>query len=289
VAQPRISAKRHTLRVEIPDLPIVVEVDPVRLIQVLSNLLTNAAKYTPAGGLIALGSRLDSDGLIFFVRDNGIGLAPAMLPKIFEMFTQVESVGTAADGGLGIGLALAKGLIQLHGGRMAASSPGLGEGSEFTVTLPRSLVVQIQSAAQRADRSGKPCLPKRILLADDNKDAAEMLEMVLRSSGHEVYLAHTGRDALAEAERLKPDVAVLDIGMPDMNGYDVARHIRLEPWGARMILIALTGWGQEEDKRRAQAAGFDHHCTKPIDPDDLERFFSRGDASSDPGGRSTTP
>jgi two-component system, chemotaxis family, CheB/CheR fusion protein len=272
--QPQIVAKRHTLRVEIPEVPIVLEADPVRLTQVLSNLLANAAKYTPVGGLITIGGRLEPEDLFLFVRDNGIGLAPAMIPRVFDMFTQVEATGTASDGGLGIGLSLAKGLVQLHGGRISAVSAGLGHGSEFIVSLPRSSVIRIHSSLEHVVGHAATSTSRRVLIADDNRDAAEVLDMVLRSSGHEVHLAHTGQEALEEAERLKPDVAVLDIGMPDLNGYEVAQRIRLEPWGARVILIALTGWGQEEDKRRAEAAGFDHHCTKPVDPDDLERFFS---------------
>lgn len=271
--QSQILSKRHTLRVEVPEMPIVLEADPVRLTQVLSNLLGNAVKYTPVGGRITLGARLESEDLLLFVRDNGIGLAPAMIPRVFEMFTQVETTGSTPEGGLGIGLALAKGLIQLHGGRVSAASAGLGHGCEFIVSLPHASIVQIQSSGPADGHTNVP-LSRRVLIADDNRDAVEMLEMVLKSSGHEVHLAHTGKEAFEEAERFKPDVAVLDIGMPDLNGYEVAKRIRLESWGARIILIALTGWGQEDDKQRAEAAGFDHHCTKPIDPDDLQLFFS---------------
>ena len=272
-AQPAMSAKRHTLRVEIPENPILVNADPVRLTQVLSNLLTNAAKYTPVGGVITIGCRLDAQDLTMFVRDNGIGLAPEVIPQIFEMFAQIESEAASSEGGLGIGLALTKGLVQLHGGRITAKSAGLGKGSEFLICLPRSLIAEAPQSSEKFDGDTSPRGARRVLIADDNRDGAESLSMVLELAGHEVHLASSGTQALDVANKIKPDVAVLDIGMPDLNGYEVAQRIRLEPWGEHMTLIALTGWGQETDRRRAQAAGFDHHCTKPVDPDALMRCF----------------
>jgi CheY-like chemotaxis protein/two-component sensor histidine kinase len=273
-AQPAMDAKRHTLRVEIPETVIMLQADPVRLTQVLSNLLSNAAKYTPAGGLISLGARLEAQDLVLYVRDNGIGLAPAVIPHIFDMFTQVGAESEAPEGGLGIGLALVKGLVHLHGGRISAHSAGLGEGSEFLVSLPRLLINDSPRPSGNGLHVHSNRNPgRRVLIADDNQDGAESLSMLLSLSGHEILLAHTGADALNVAKERRPDVAVLDIGMPDLSGYEVARRIRSQPWGQQIILIALTGWGQENDKRRAQAAGFDHHCTKPVDPDDLEQLF----------------
>ena len=273
--QPALDARQHTLRVEWPPARTVLEVDPLRLTQVLSNLLMNAVKYTPSGGLIGLGYRLESQAIVFFVRDNGVGLAPDMLTRVFTMFTRVESDSGRAEGGLGIGLALAKGLVELHGGQIAVHSPGLGKGSEFVVSLPRSSIAQNPEAAAGARGNGHDVPAKHVLIADDNRDGAETLKLYLEMQGHKAHLAYTGTETLAVAATVKPDVAVIDIGMPDMSGYEVAERIRHEAWGEQVTLIALTGWGQENDKRRALAAGFDHHCTKPIDPAELERFFRR--------------
>ena len=274
-AQPAIDAKRHTLRIDCPPGDLTLEVDPVRLTQVLSNLLTNAAKYTRPGGVITLGCRLDSHGITLFVRDTGLGLAPEMLGKVFDMFTRVDSDAARSEGGLGIGLALAKGLIELHGGRIEARSAGLGKGSEFLISLPRSLFVENrkESASPRLNGSSTP--PRRILIADDNRDGAETLKIYMQMQGHEAHLAYTGAEALAVAAAVQPEIGVIDIGLPDMTGYEIAERIRHEAWGDKVTLIALTGWGQDADKRRAIAAGFDHHCTKPIDPGDLERLFTR--------------
>ena len=273
-AQPVIDAKRHTLRIDCPSDNVTLEVDPVRLTQVVSNLLTNAAKYTRPGGLITLGCRLESHGIVLFVRDSGLGIAPEMLGRVFDMFTRVDSDAARSEGGLGIGLALAKGLIELHGGRIEARSAGLGQGSEFVISLPRSLFVEgrKQSASREHDGSSAP--PRRILIADDNRDGAETLKIYMQMQGHEAHLAYTGAEALAVAASVRPEIGVIDIGLPDMTGYEIAERIRHEAWGDKVTLIALTGWGQDADKRRAIAAGFDHHCTKPIDPGDLERLFT---------------
>lgn len=274
-AQPAIDANGHTLRVERPASPLILEVDPVRISQVISNLLTNAAKYTPVGGLITLGFRLEGFALMIFVRDNGLGLAPEMTTQIFDMFTRVDSGTNRSEGGLGIGLALVRGLVELHGGRVEARSAGLGQGSEFVVSLPASLMIgNTEQFPKRLPVDSSHPISRRVLIADDNRDGAETLEMLLKMSGHEVHVAHTGTEAFESASRYRPEFLVLDIGMPDLSGYGVANRIRSEDWGARMTLIALTGWGQEEDKRRAQAAGFDHHLTKPVDPGKLEYLLS---------------
>jgi CheY-like chemotaxis protein len=272
--QPAIAAKQHSLRVERPEASILLEVDPVRITQVITNLLTNASKYTPPGGLIHLGSRLEDQHLIFFVRDNGVGLAAESLGSVFDMFTRIESEIGQSEGGLGIGLALARGLMELHGGYLRVYSAGLGQGSEFTIGIPRLLIVDapISTSAAAADTPSQ-IAPRRVLVADDNRDSADTMSMFLKLSGHDVHVVYTGAEALDVARRVRPDIGVFDIGMADMSGYDVAERIRHEAWGGQMTLIAVTGWGQDSDKRRALAAGFDHHLTKPVDPDKLERLF----------------
>ena len=273
-AQSTIDAKQHTLRV-LSELPHrMLDVDAVRMTQVLSNLLVNAAKYTPSGGLITVECRLESHGIEFSVRDNGAGIAGDQLGKVFELFTRVDSGNGPAEGGLGVGLALAKGLVDLHGGRIEARSAGIGQGSDFIVSLPRGVVMNEQMDAATRGASIKTGQFRRILIADDNRDGAESMQLYLQLQGHEVHVAFTGSDALNVAEQIKPEVGVIDIGLPDMSGYDVAQRIRQESWGRGVLLIALTGWGQDSDKLRARAAGFDRHCTKPMDPSDLERLFS---------------
>jgi PAS domain S-box-containing protein len=264
-ARPLIDERRHRLSVEVNDDLRVVG-DPLRLAQVLSNLLTNAAKYTHPQGSISVVARVEHDELIITVEDNGIGIVAEELPKVFGMFAQVRSAQEHAAGGLGIGLALAKGIVDLHGGRIEAESAGTGCGSRFTVRLPGAFRAPAAVAAPRALLNGPAAFNKRILLADDNRDAAESLAMMLRLEGHEVQLAHDGRAAIQAFEASRPDVALLDIGMPRANGYEVARLIRAVPGGKDVLLIAITGWAQDADKARSRAAGFDHHLTKPIEP-----------------------
>ena len=269
-----VDAKHHTLRVERPATPIKLEVDPVRITQVITNLLTNAIKYTPSGGLIHLGTRLESKSLVIYVRDNGIGLDADALTKVFDMFSRVDSNEGRAEGGLGIGLALSKGLVELHGGHLEARSAGPGQGSEFMIFLPRSLVVEVPVSASDPSRdAATQAAPRRILVADDNEDSVETMKLSLQLAGHDVHVAHTGAEAWAIAKRVRPDVGILDIGMPDLSGHDVAERIRHEAWGKGVTLIAVTGWGQDTDKRRALAAGFDHHLTKPIDFKLLKRLI----------------
>jgi CheY-like chemotaxis protein len=209
------------------------------------------------------------------VSDNGIGFAPGTAANLFEMFSQASAAVARSEGGLGIGLALVKGLITLHGGRIDAHSPGLGQGSEFAIHLPRALVsaaaVQPARAAPAAAQANAQAW--RIVVADDNRDAADSLAMLLETHGYQVTVGYDGAQALQITEAAAPHAAILDIGMPDMTGYEVATRIRAAAWGRHVCLIAMTGWGQDDDKARASAAGFDHHLTKPVDPDDVERLL----------------
>jgi len=211
------------------------------------------------------------------VKDNGIGISPSALAHIFEMFSQGQDASGRAEGGLGIGLALVKGIVDLHGGTIEAFSDGPGFGSEFVVTLPcHASGTTRPTEPLAAPEPRNTVVTHRILIADDNVDAADTLAMLLRLAGHEVCTAHSGQAALTLAHSFQPEVALLDIGMPDVDGYEVAKRIRETAWGQRVRLVALTGWGQEDDKRRALAAGFDHHLTKPVDPRDLDELLSRG-------------
>ena len=270
--RPAIDAKKHLLQVNSPLVQTWLEVDPVRITQVLSNLLSNAARYTPPGGAIYLEARRDPEYLVISVRDTGGGLAAHQIGKVFDMFTRIDANVARAEGGLGIGLALAKGLVELHGGKIRVNSAGKGQGSEFTVRLPRALIVEPPSA-QNHPAASASTVPRRILIADDNQISAETLNMLLDHAGHEVHLAHSGAQALEVANRVKPDVGILDIGMGDIDGYEVARRLRQEAWAGNLTLIAVTGWGRADDKRCAFEAGFDHHLTKPIDPEQLAPLF----------------
>ncbi|MET0553932.1 MAG: ATP-binding protein [Vicinamibacteria bacterium] len=272
-ARPLVEGRGHRLTVALPAPPVTVDADPVRLAQVFGNLLTNAAKYTDPGGQIHVRARVAGDEVAVNVEDSGIGIAPEVLPRIFEMFSQATSAIERSEGGLGIGLALARGLVLLHQGRIEARSAGLGRGSEFVVTLP---VAGLGATAAPAAPSASPAGPHalRVLVADDNRDSADSLAVFLQISGHDVRTARSGREAVEMAAAFGPQVALLDIGMPGMNGYEVARHLRAQPGGDRLLLVAVTGWGQEEDKRLAREAGFDHHLRKPVDPDGLGRLLA---------------
>jgi signal transduction histidine kinase/ActR/RegA family two-component response regulator len=274
-ARPLIDAKNHTLTVDLPADPVVLEVDPLRLSQALSNLLTNAAKYTDAHGQIRLTALQDADGLAIRVTDNGIGIESSVIKGLFEMFSQIDSAIDRAEGGLGIGLALVKGLVALHGGTVQATSPGLGQGSEFTIRLPRGVVVE-----RRAAGSNKPPSPValagprgKVVIADDNRDAADSLKLLLELSGYDTFVAYNGQEALDFGARERPSAFILDVGMPDMTGYEVARRIRQQAWGRNALLVAVTGWGQDDDKERAKAAGFDHHFTKPVNTEAVEQVL----------------
>jgi CheY-like chemotaxis protein/two-component sensor histidine kinase len=271
-ARPIIDAKRHRFSLEMPAEPVFFAADPLRLAQVLSNLLNNAAKYTDAAGEIRLRASADAEQVTIAVSDTGIGMSRDALSRVFVMFSQVHSSQDRSEGGLGIGLALAKGLIELHGGVIEARSPGLGQGSEFIVCLPRYTISDSRRPATRLE-AGDKAERRRILIADDNRDAAESLAVLLRFDGHDVTVAHNGREALEMFNSFLPEVAVLDIGMPEFDGYEVARQVRQQSLGRAVTLIALTGWGQEADKARALAAGFNHHFTKPVEPQQLTQLL----------------
>ncbi len=269
-ARPLIESRDHTLLVQLPAKTLRLVADPVRLAQVLANLLINAAKYTDPGGRIELEARRKGGGLTIAVRDNGIGISAEMMPRVFTLFAQASPALERSEGGLGIGLALVRGLLQLHGGSVSAHSGGAGQGSEFLVRLPIGNPADLEGVYETSLAAAAGAKPLRVLVADDNRDSAETCAALLEASGHEVSVAHTGREAFDLACRLEPDALLLDIGMPELNGYQLAQRIRGTSWGRRALLIAITGWGQEQDKRRARAAGFDQHLTKPIDPNGLE-------------------
>jgi CheY-like chemotaxis protein len=257
-AEPLIRAGGHRLAIELPPEPLWVQGDPVRLAQILSNLLNNAARYTDKGGAIWLTARREAHAAVVSVRDSGSGIASGDLERVFEMFSRGER-----SSGLGIGLALARRLAGMHGGTITAASEGAGKGAEFTLRLP---LAPEDGKTSEPPPSGAALLPpKRILVVDDNRDAADSLGMLLKFLGADVQVAHGGREALEAFEAYRPSVVLLDLGMPEMDGYQVARAIRGRADGERVPIIALTGWGQEEDRRRSHEAGFDHHLIKPAD------------------------
>jgi PAS domain S-box-containing protein len=262
-SQPLAEAAGHQIEVIPSPDPIHLHADPVRLTQVFGNLLNNSCKYTMPGGKIQVRTERSGDQAVITVEDTGIGIPADKLDSIFDMFTQVDRALERSQGGLGIGLTLVKRLVELHGGSAEARSAGEGQGSEFVVRLPIAMgaattTVSAPSPAEAAT------LPRRILIVDDNEDSAESLALLLEMTGHETHTAHDGETAIKEAERLRPHVMFLDIGLPALNGHEVCRRLRQQPWGREMVLIALTGWGQPEDRRRSEEAGFDGHLVKPV-------------------------
>jgi PAS domain S-box-containing protein len=269
-SEPMIQEAQHTLITDIPKSPIYVCGDGVRLSQIITNLLTNSAKFTPPGGTIWLSvKRIDTDVAIT-VKDSGMGISAEMIPRVFEMFIQGTNVPFLARG-LGIGLSLAKRLVELHGGTIEVFSEGAGKGSMFTVTLP---AVPDVEDTQHTPKKPSLVSPLRILVVDDNKDAVTALEMVLRLQGHQTAIAYDGFEAVSASAKFLPDVILLDIGMPKMNGYEAARMIRTQPGGKNIKIIAITGWGQDSDKKRGREAGFDHHLTKPVNADELSLILA---------------
>ena len=321
--QPLIAERKHHLEVDIPDPGVTLEGDLTRLTQVVGNILANAAKYTEDGGRITLSGRTDGAVVEIRVRDTGLGIPPDQLPRIFELFTQVERTDARTRGGLGIGLALVRRLVELHGGSVSASSEGPGRGSEFLVRLPRRIETARPSApsiaeaaealaalpldpvdasseeadasseqadaaseeadasSEQADAPGEEAAPlastaprRRILIVDDNRDALESLAALMEMAGHIVATAGDGEAAIEAARAFRPELILLDLGLPKLDGYEVVRLIRREPWGANVVLVALTGWGQDTDRRRTRATGFDLHLVKPLDMDVLTEFLS---------------
>jgi signal transduction histidine kinase/ActR/RegA family two-component response regulator len=272
--QPLIQSQAVKLTVTLPPAPIYLEADATRLAQVIANLLNNAAKYTEKGGAIWLTAERQGDEAVISVRDTGIGIAAEHLPHLFEMFSQVAPALERSQGGLGIGLSLVRGLVELHRGHVQARSEGIGKGSEFIVRLPIDSAALVPCPARAGEEQTAVGRHWRILAVDDNRDAADSLTMMLQMLGHETQTAYDGLEALATAASQRPDVILLDIGLPRMNGYEVARQIRQQEWGQGVVLIALTGWGQDEDKRLAFEAGFNHHVTKPVSLNVLEGLLA---------------
>jgi PAS domain S-box-containing protein len=263
-ARPLAQSLQHQMQISLPDGPVDLDADPARLTQVFGNLLNNACKFTPRGGKVSLDVRRLGGEVEVSVSDSGLGIAPDKLTEVFGMFAQVDRSLSGSQGGLGIGLTLARRLVEMHGGTVSAHSEGPGRGSKFIVRLP---VLPGQPASRNltepAGESG-PTTARRILVVDDNRDAAESLAKLLQFAGHETHTAHDGLEALTAAEKLRPDVVLLDIGLPKVNGFEVARKIREQSWGRSMTLIAVSGWGQDEDRKKSKDAGFDGHLVKPV-------------------------
>jgi PAS domain S-box-containing protein len=277
-SRPAIEAARHKLTLTMPAQPVYLNADPVRLAQVISNLLNNSCKYSEPEGRISLSAALEETAVAVSIKDTGVGIPPEMLPRVFDIFTQVDRSLERSQGGLGIGLTLVQRLVEMHGGSVTAASAGLGRGSEFVIRLP--------TVAEAANPTAPPAVEeppgraqRRILIVDDNEDSACTLAMLLKFTGNETSVAHDGQAAVEAASAFRPDVMLLDIGLPKLNGYEVARRIRVQPWGAAMTLVALTGWGQDEDRRKSKAAGFDGHMVKPVEYAALMKLLAELDAA----------
>jgi signal transduction histidine kinase/ActR/RegA family two-component response regulator len=279
IGRPLIDAAGHVLTVHVPEEAVVVEADPVRMAQVLANLLNNAAKYTDHGGRIEIHARREGGEAVLEVCDSGRGIPSEMLPRVFDLFTQLDGSMDRAQGGLGIGLTLAKTLVDLHGGTIEAHSEGLERGSRFTVRLPLPAAPLDLRHKEKATPTS-PVALRRILVVDDNRDAADSLAMVLGLLSAQVQVAYNGRDALEAIASGHPSLVFLDIGMAGMDGYEVARRVRLDRAFDDVVLIALTGWGQERDRRTSREAGINHHLTKPVDISALETLLASLDAAA---------
>jgi two-component system CheB/CheR fusion protein len=282
--RPQIEGRKHTLIVNVPGEPLKVRGDSTRLAQIVTNLVGNAAKYTPDGGTITVTVERDGDFALLSVVDNGIGIVPELVPRMFDLFVQGDRALDRKEGGLGIGLTLVKRLTELHGGTVAAASGGLRQGSQFSVRVP----LRAEDTVWRKAAPGAPQPQKvfRVLVVDDNLDAGQSLAMLLEILGHRVETLADAATALSRAPVFQPDLVLLDVGLPNMNGYEVARALRSQPSMRDSILVACTGYGQDEDRRKAREAGFDYHLVKPVHAEDLERILARmsGRAARDAGG-----
>jgi PAS domain S-box-containing protein len=277
---PLMETAGHRLSVDVPTAPLMMDADPVRLAQVFANLLNNSAKYTASGGVISVKVSVEAGMAQVCVKDNGEGIPATMLHRVFNMFTQVDT-GSRAQGGLGIGLTLARTLVHLHGGTIEAHSPGKGQGCEFSVRLPLAKVERDAEPVEKTARPSTPLQLRRVLVVDDNHDAADSLGMLLQFLGAEVMVVHDGRAALDAMKTFQPAVVLLDLGMPGMNGLEVARRMREDPQTRAATLVALTGWGQREDRRRTHEAGFDYHLVKPADVSTLQSILSTPETEAD--------
>jgi CheY-like chemotaxis protein len=274
-SRPLIEASSQELTVTVPRPPVYVDADRTRLAQVVTNLLNNSAKYTGPRGKIWLTVEPSGNEILIRVKDTGIGFPKELKSQLFDMFTHAGEPPDRLQEGLGIGLTLVRGLVQKHGGSVEASSAGPGHGSEFTVRLPAISPGPYEKAnGKRSDQSGGGRSGQRILVVDDNKDSAASLAMMLRMMGHQTNTTFDGIEAIEKASSFRPNVVLLDIGLPKLGGYEACRRIRAEPWGQSIVLIALTGWGQEEDKRRAKEAGFNFHLVKPVDPAVIQKMLA---------------
>jgi PAS domain S-box-containing protein len=273
-SQPAINAGQHMVTISLADQPLTVDGDPVRLTQVFANLLNNSAKYTPPEGRIEISTKRDGDEAVVSIRDNGIGIRAEMLPRVFDLFYQASRTKAREQGGMGIGLALARSLVEMHGGQVEARSGGPGRGSEFVVRLPLAAAPSQDERIEGEATVASVLASHRVLVVDDDRDVADSLVMLLQLMSADVRVAYNGETALATVAEFKPDLALVDIGMSGMDGYETARRIRLLPEGKDLVLVALSGWGRDDDRRRAMEVGFDHHFVKPMEIDALENLLA---------------
>jgi PAS domain S-box-containing protein len=273
-ARPLIDSDAHNLRVTLPAQPVYLYADPARLAQVFGNLLNNSSRYTRPGGTISIAAEQRNGEVVVIVKDTGAGIPQDKLATVFDMYTQVDRSPERLQGGLGIGLTLVKRLVEMHGGSVVAKSAGENRGSEFEVRLPILSKTADQISANAPPAADEPAAHRRVLIVDDNRDSADSLAMLLRIAGNQTFMAHDGLEAIEAVEQYRPDVILLDIGLPKLNGHEVCRHVREKSWGRDIVVIALTGWGQDEDRRKSEEAGFNGHLVKPVNYDELLELLS---------------